>query len=134
MDLGNFIALDEQLVGENAQAVDRRGFNAKNDRAQRDRATAVAARERQFGGSEIAFRTDQHQNGRGSIAMFGEIFRQDFLEMDGVGLERADQLKIEMPAVLEELRHGLGRVDLRQPVLTALFRRFDRDRLPFRLL
>src|SRR5205085_5582963 len=89
-------ALDvhEQLVRQNAEAIDRRGLNAENDRAKRDRAAAVAARQRKLGRRKVAFGTDEHENARGPIAMFRAILGQDFLEMDGVGLERANQLKI----------------------------------------
>src|SRR2546423_7670414 len=125
--------LRQQLVRENAQTIDRRGFNAKDDRPQGYRPAAVTARKGKCGWSEIALGTDEHQNARGAITMFGRIFREDFLEMNGVGLKRAGQLQIEMPPVREELRHRLWRLNPRQPVLTALFRRFDRDRLPLRL-
>jgi hypothetical protein len=63
--------LDEQLVREDAEAIDRRGLNAQNDRAERDRAAAMATREGKLGRREIAFGTDQHEDARGAIAMFG---------------------------------------------------------------
>ena len=66
--------------------------------------------------------------------MFGFKLRQDFLEMHGVGLERADQLQIEAAMLLKELRERLRRLHLRQPVLAALLGGFDRDGLPLRLL
>ena len=54
--------------------------------------------------------------------------------MHGIGLKRADQLQIETPMFLKELRERLRRLHLRQPVLAALLGGFDRDGLPLGLL
>lgn len=54
--------------------------------------------------------------------------------MPGIGLERADQLQIETPMILEKLRERLWCLHLRQPVLAALLGSFDRDGLPLGLL
>lgn len=63
------------------------------------------------------------------------IVCENFLEVDRTGLERTDELKIipgESPG-REELVRRDRKANFRKPVLPALFRGFDRDRLPFRL-
>ena len=63
--------LHQQFVGENAQAIDRRGFHAKNDRPERDRPAPLTPGERKLRGREIAFGTDEHQHVPGPVPMFG---------------------------------------------------------------
>ena len=54
--------LDQQFIGENAQAIDRCGFHSQDDRAERNWLAAVTTRERKFRGREIAFGPDKHQD------------------------------------------------------------------------
>lgn len=77
----------QQLVGENAEAIDRRCLHSQNDWPKRDRAATLASRQRELGWRKIAFGPDQHQDACRAVTVFCRIFRQDFLEMDSVGLE-----------------------------------------------
>ncbi len=53
---------NEKFVGKNTQAVDRGGFDSKNDRAKRDGPTSVRACKGELGRSEVALGTDEHQD------------------------------------------------------------------------
>src|SRR5712692_4811039 len=86
--------LHEQFVRKNAQAIDRGGFDPENNGTERDRAAAATARERELGRSEIPFRADEHEDAGRKISMFARKIGQDFFQMEGIGLERADQLQI----------------------------------------
>src|SRR5437773_5176103 len=78
----------KQFVGEDAQAIDRGGFDPQYDRAECDRETTVGFRERNLGRREIALGTNQHQDALGKMfatanpsfggSMFRRIISQDF--------------------------------------------------------
>lgn len=124
----------QQFVRQNAQTIDRRGLYSEDNRTQGNRAATLAPRQGKLGRREIPFRTDEHQDAGWPLSMFGGIFRQDFLKMDRVGLERPDQLEIESPMLLKKPGERLRGFHFGEPVLATLFRGFHRHGLPFRLL
>jgi len=125
--------LCEELVGKHAQAIDGGRFDAEHNWAQRDRLAPAAPREGQLGRSEVAFRADQHQHAGGAKFVSSLELRQHLLQVEGAGLERADELQLRRLGLLEEFRQRARFRDLRQPVLAALLCRFNRNRLPLRL-
>jgi len=88
-------------------------------------------RERQLSRREIAFRANQHQNIFRPISMLIGVISENLFQVNGVGLQRADQTKIETAGVGKEILQLSRRVHLRQPILSALLGRLDRDLLPF---
>src|SRR5215211_6823612 len=82
--------LSEQFVRENAQAIDRRGFYSKNNRAEGDRLGTMATRQRKLGRREVALRSNEHQNASRPIAVFTRISCQDFLQVLGIRLKGSD--------------------------------------------
>ena len=66
--------------------------------------------------------------------MLVSVVSQNFFQVNGIGLERADQTKIKIAGMGKEILQFSGRVDLRQPVLAALLGCFNRDLLPLCLL
>ena len=95
---------------------------------------AVAPGKRKFGGSEIAFGTNEHQDICRSFPVFSCELLENFLEVPCIGLKRADQLQIEARMILEKLAEGLWDLHLRQPVLSTLLCRLDCNCLPLGLL
>src|SRR5436190_22931045 len=87
----------KQFVGEDAQAIDRGGFDPQYDRTECDRETTVGFRERNLGRREIAFGTNQHQDALGKMfataspsfggSMFRRIISQDFFQVQRAGLK-----------------------------------------------
>ena len=70
--------LNQQFVGENAQAIDCRGFHSQNDWAERDRLAAVTTRERKLCRREIAFGPNKHQYASRTITVLARIGFQNF--------------------------------------------------------
>src|SRR5712692_5342000 len=126
--------LHQQFVRQNAQAIDRGGFDTQNDRAERDRPAAVTASKRKLRRRKIAFRSNEHEDAGGKLSMFVRVSSQNPLQMPRVRLKRTDQLQIELDAFGEKLGKLSRRAHLREPILSALLGCFDRDLLPFRLL
>src|ERR1700736_3364789 len=68
------------------------------------------------------------------MSMLLGVISENFLKMNGVWLERADQTKIETAGVRKEILQFPWRVHRWQPILSALLGRFDRDLLPLGFL
>ena len=118
--------LREQLVREHADTVDRRGFRAKDDRAERDRLAAVTAREIDLRRSEITLRPDEHEDLARRLCP-GE----HLLDGHRAGLQGSDEHEVVLIVLRKELPEAHGLRDGREPVLAALLGRLNRDALPF---
>jgi hypothetical protein len=71
--------LDQQFVGENAQAIDCCGFHSQDDWTERNWLAAVTTRERKFRGREIAFGSNKHQDTASTMLMLTRIICENFL-------------------------------------------------------
>ena len=65
--------------------------------------------------------------------MFARVIAENFLQMLRIGLKGTDQLQIKFRNVREKIFELSRQLHFRQPVLSALLGRFDRDLLPLRL-
>src|ERR1035437_5651347 len=110
---------------QDAESVNRRGLGAEHERAERKRQAAGGFRQVELGGSEVAFWTNQNQDGRRFCGV-----AKDFLQWFGVGLQRADELEIVLRQRREKIVRLARGLNFREPVVAALLAGFERDFTP----
>src|SRR5712691_10357989 len=82
-----FFSTAQELVGQNAQAINRRRLHPQDDGTKRERLATMRARERDFRRREIPLWSDDHQHARRPRALRVLVLGQDLFQMQGTRLK-----------------------------------------------